>query len=256
MGKYICFEGSEGVGKTTQVTNLVKYLREQGYKVLETKEPGTVHSPLTLELRKLMLDDKYNQLGSAKLAEDLKIVLNNPDFQSHLTPTAKEYLTAKFNEVSELEKISSHSREYISQAIRNIHLQKVVAPCLAEYDYIVQDRGILSGLSYGVAGGVDLSFMISLNNQAVVESGLGEKYQDCYDQIILLQGNVSKGLSRALSAKQEFESGDVMEKRGVSFLEKVNSNFQTFQKEFAKVNAIVVDGKNIEEVFSEIKQSI
>jgi dTMP kinase len=101
--KYICFEGTEGSGKSTQTQKLVDYLRSKGYKVLQTKEPGTPLSPLTMELRKIMLDSQY---------------------ESQLTMTA---------------------RELISQAIRSIHLERVVIPALSEYDYIIQDRGILSG---------------------------------------------------------------------------------------------------------------
>jgi len=37
---FITFEGSEGCGKTTQVAMLAEYLRQQGYPVLATREPG------------------------------------------------------------------------------------------------------------------------------------------------------------------------------------------------------------------------
>jgi dTMP kinase len=37
---FITFEGPDGSGKTTQVHLLVTYLREQGYEVVLTREPG------------------------------------------------------------------------------------------------------------------------------------------------------------------------------------------------------------------------
>ena len=37
---FITFEGSEGSGKTSQVACLVNFLRESGYPVLTTREPG------------------------------------------------------------------------------------------------------------------------------------------------------------------------------------------------------------------------
>lgn len=37
---FITFEGSEGGGKSTQITLLSFYLRQEGYKVITTREPG------------------------------------------------------------------------------------------------------------------------------------------------------------------------------------------------------------------------
>lgn len=37
---FITFEGLDGSGKTTQIQLLAAYLREQGYSVLQTREPG------------------------------------------------------------------------------------------------------------------------------------------------------------------------------------------------------------------------
>lgn len=39
-GRFITFEGSEGCGKSTQITRFVSWLRDQGREVLVTREPG------------------------------------------------------------------------------------------------------------------------------------------------------------------------------------------------------------------------
>ncbi|WP_010298185.1 dTMP kinase [Candidatus Odyssella thessalonicensis] len=39
-GKFITFEGGEGTGKSTQCQLLADYLRQQGYEVILTREPG------------------------------------------------------------------------------------------------------------------------------------------------------------------------------------------------------------------------
>lgn len=205
---YICFEGTEGVGKTTQTQKLVDYLRGKGYSVLQTKEPGVNHAPLTMTLRAIMLDKQYD-----------------------------DALTAP-------------ARELISQAIRSIHMEKVVLPAVAEYDFIVQDRGVLSGLSYGSACGNDTETLVGLA-EYVTESSRSILNDGLYDSIIYLKGDTSAGLKKALSAKQEFAQGDAMEARGNTFMEQVSRNMDDFSQAF-NTKTINVDGKNIEQVFAEI----
>ena len=51
---FITFEGMDGSGKTTQLSLITAYLREQGYDVLLTREPGGTH--FGDEIRSLLLD--------------------------------------------------------------------------------------------------------------------------------------------------------------------------------------------------------
>lgn len=67
LGKYICIEGIDGVGKTTQV----QLLNERIANSITTSEPGNSKCPITMELRKLVLDAQYD---------------------THLTPLARDYL--------------------------------------------------------------------------------------------------------------------------------------------------------------------
>ena len=246
--QYICFEGTEGVGKTTQVSKTIEYLTGLGKKVLETKEPGSPHSPITLELRKFMLDSQF-ETNSSLLIKKITTAIQDQE----VTPTAKEWLNLSLQEITKNGKITNISRELISQAIRNIHLNSVIKSAKKNYDYIIQDRGILSGLSYGVANLVSENFMVEKNNKSVVESGLGQSFSDCYDLIIILKGNVKEGLKRAQAAKQEFKNGDVMENKGSSFLEVVDSNFIKYEAQFKKTVSLQVMGKSIEEISKEIQ---
>lgn len=52
-GIFITFEGVDGVGKTTQIQRLQRYLQEQGRNVLVTREPGG--SDLGTNLRNILL---------------------------------------------------------------------------------------------------------------------------------------------------------------------------------------------------------
>lgn len=53
QGRFITVEGTEGVGKSTNLAFIQQWLEEQGYRVLVTREPGG--TPLAEELRGLLL---------------------------------------------------------------------------------------------------------------------------------------------------------------------------------------------------------
>lgn len=212
--RYICLEGIEGVGKTTQTDLLVKTLRDRGFSVLQTKEPGTPLVPLTMVLRGIMLDNQY---------------------ESQMTRPA---------------------REFISQAIRSIHLEHLIVPNVDKYDFIVQDRGILSGYAYGTACGNSFFALQTLTEQVVENSDIKTKTsfrvtEKIYDTVVYLRGDSLKGLAKAKEAKQEFATGDAMESRGDNFMTQVSSNMDSMSHRFNTVK-IDVDGKSIEEVHNEI----
>lgn len=216
--RYICIEGAEGVGKTTQTARLVEHLQSKGYKVLQTKEPGTPLSPLTMEMRKLMLDAQFDK------------------------------------------EMTQSARELISQGIRSIHVERVIIPALEEYDFIVQDRGILSGLAYGEACGNDIAWLkgLALKVVAPLLKALNKTahLSQVYDTVLYLTtGDIAGKLNVAKSAKQEFESGDAIEAKGSSFMEQVAINFDKHLQQFNGVK-IDVDGKNIEQVFDTITASL
>lgn len=209
--KYFCFEGTEGSFKTTNAVKLAKYLEDKGFKVLLTKEPGTLHAPLTMELRGLMLDAKY---------------------EPQMTILA---------------------REFISQAIRSIHVDKVILPALTEYDYIIQDRGLLSGFCYGHISGNSHIFL----NELAAEVCRNAKcdWHDLYDKVIYLKNDVARGLELARQSKQEFVAGDAMEAKGREFMLKVAKDMDQMVHAFPHCT-INVEGKTVEENFNEILRNI
>jgi dTMP kinase len=66
-GMLIAFEGGEGAGKTTQARLLAIWLREQGYDVVATQEPGA--TKMGMRLRALLLDTAHT--GMSPRAETL-----------------------------------------------------------------------------------------------------------------------------------------------------------------------------------------
>ena len=60
MSLFVTFEGPEGSGKTTQMQSLAAYLREQGYDVLTTREPGS--TPIGERVRNILLDPAHTEM--------------------------------------------------------------------------------------------------------------------------------------------------------------------------------------------------
>ncbi|WP_176238208.1 dTMP kinase, partial [Candidatus Hakubella thermalkaliphila] len=69
-GLLITFEGSDGAGKSTQIQLLQEYLREKGYQVIISREPG-----------------------GTVIGERIREILKNPDFQE-MSPVAEALLFA------------------------------------------------------------------------------------------------------------------------------------------------------------------
>jgi dTMP kinase len=60
-GRFITFEGGEGVGKSTQLSRLAAHLRARGLEVVATREPGG--TPKAEALRKVLLSGRIAPLG-------------------------------------------------------------------------------------------------------------------------------------------------------------------------------------------------
>ncbi len=55
-GKFVTFEGPDGSGKTTQIKRVAEVLRDRGYEVVLTREPGG--TKISEDIREILLDPK------------------------------------------------------------------------------------------------------------------------------------------------------------------------------------------------------
>jgi dTMP kinase len=63
--RMIDFEGIDGVGKTSALKYVVAKLREQNFRVLETREVGNPHLPVAVKLREIVLNPESGLDGIA-----------------------------------------------------------------------------------------------------------------------------------------------------------------------------------------------
>ena len=59
-GLFITFEGPDGSGKTTVATAVCERLKEKGYEVIHTREPGGI--AISEDIRKIILDPKNTSM--------------------------------------------------------------------------------------------------------------------------------------------------------------------------------------------------
>lgn len=77
MAKFISFEGTEGVGKTTVITAVAEHLRSQNIDFIQTREPGG--SPFAETLRELLLNPNVT------MADDSELLLMFAARADHIT---------------------------------------------------------------------------------------------------------------------------------------------------------------------------
>jgi dTMP kinase len=76
-GLFVCFEGGEGAGKSTQALRLGDRLREDGHVVVLTREPGD--TPVGAEMRRIVLDP-----ATGELADRTEALLYAADKAEHI----------------------------------------------------------------------------------------------------------------------------------------------------------------------------
>lgn len=145
------------------------------------------------------------------------------------------------------ESVTPLARELLIQSIRSIHIENTIKPALGKYDYIIQDRGVMSSIAYGMACGFDYEWLKDINNKTTNS----DDSINIYDHTIYLQGDVLKSLSNAIDCKKEFNDGDIIESMGNDYMKKVEANFGFLIDKVNRLDAINVIDKDAKQVFIE-----
>ena len=125
MGMFIVLEGIDGAGKSTQAKMLAKWFENKGYEVVLTKEPtDTAFGKL---IRRLVLTGgKEGIIDGARISKEAEALLFAAD--------------------------------------RAEHVKKLIEPSLKAGKVVISDRYFYSSLAYQWARGLDLEWLINLND--------------------------------------------------------------------------------------------
>jgi len=122
---------------------------------------------------------------------------------------------------------------------RNWHQKNKIVPALKKGQIVISDRSQFSSFAFGVASGITLGYLLSLNNKFIEP-----------DLVILLKTSAKTSIQRI---KNRGEKQTLFEKE--KQLEKVWQIYEKLAKKFK--NIVIIDGeKTIEEIHKKIKQIV
>ena len=188
---------------------------------------------------KLIVFEGLDGSGQSTQAEFLKDFLKEKGYKVILTkePTLDSQAGKEIKEVLEKKKkISPKELQELFAKDRKEHLKTLIIPALEQGKVVISDRYFFSSFAYGQASGLDLNWLIKINNEFLLP-----------DITFFLAVSPKVCLERIKKRKKERTLFEEKEK-----LEKVYRNYQKIAKEFPNVK-IINGEKPIKEVFEKIK---
>jgi dTMP kinase len=140
---FITFEGTEGSGKTTQMSLLVARLRSSGFTVVENQEPGATR--IGAQIRRILLDPAHDEM--APMAELLLMFASRAQAAVEIILPALER-----GEVVVSDRFTDSTLAY-QGAARGLGFEKVLAAHRLSLDALLPDLTlcILVDLETGLA---------------------------------------------------------------------------------------------------------
>ncbi len=137
-GKFIVFDGLDGSGQSTQAGLLRDFLITKGLEVV---------------------------LGSSQdflTGKGFEVILTKePTKDSQAGKNIREALDKKI-------KISPKELQTLFSEDRREHLENLIIPALQQNSIVISDRYFFSTFAYGVSDGLDLAWLMELNNAFLV----------------------------------------------------------------------------------------
>ena len=223
-GKFITFEGGEGVGKTTQVSILKKYLQERQINTIATREPGG--TIVAEEIRNIILGDT--------LSNDTK----EYDKNNCLSVEGTKANDTRLDQITEV---------FLLSAARRDHVKKIIAPALEKGDWVISNRFFDSTYAYQTIGEniLDLEMLEML--QGIATDSLKP------DLTIVLDMPASESLGRVVLRNNKKDKFDML---GLDFHNQVRDNFLKIAKLNSDRCRILDASMSMEEVTEQIVELV
>jgi len=184
--------------------------------------------------------------GQSTQAELLKDFLIKRGIQVVLTkePTSNSRAGKKIRKIlDKKEKISSEEFQKLFAQDRKEHLKKIIIPALKKGKFVISDRYFFSSFAYGTFSGLDLDWLIKINNKFLFPD---------LTFILKVKPDICIKRIEKRNKKEKKERTLFEEKKKLA---KVWKTYQLLPKKFE--NIYIIDGeKSIKEVFSRIKKIV
>ena len=196
--RFFSLEGIDGSGKSTQIDKLIEALEREGYSVVKLREPG-----------------------GAKISEQIREILLNPDFKGVMADKTELLL---YN------------------AARAQVIAEVIQPALDAGKIVIADRFAWSTYAYqGYARGLGADSV-----QRLTEITCG----GCFPELtVVLDIDVARG--RARTAKRG-EAPDRLEQEKADFFERVRKGYLAAARDYPDCVAVVNSDREKEQVFADL----
>jgi dTMP kinase len=200
--RFFSLEGIDGSGKSTQIDMLIKALESEGYSVVKLREPG-----------------------GAKISEQIRGILLNPDFKGVMADKTELLL---YN------------------AARAQVIAEVIQPALDAGKIVIADRFAWSTYAYqGYARGLGADGV-----QQLTEITCGS----CFPELtVVLDIDVARG--RARTARRG-EAPDRLEQEKADFFERVRKGYLAAAQEYPDCVAAIDADRTPDEVFADLYKLI
>jgi dTMP kinase len=211
-GKFVVFDGPDGCGKTTQLTQLITRLEA---------DAKTAASPLTVR--------RVREPGGTTIGEEVRKILLSPEHEN----------------------MDVHCEMLLYMASRAQLVAQQIKPALAAGECVFADRFVSSTLAYqGGGGGLDLDQILAVAGAAVAASKQNAGVWPHLTLVFDLDVDVAMARLNPQASAGLFQ--DRIEQRAKDYFQRVRENYLWQAKTWPERYRIIDAGKSIPQVEKQV----